>query len=85
MTNPLKIEILMFTGPDCSACKTMKPFVEEMEHARIIDVTEDHESTARYGIRGGLPVFVKLVDGDYQDRISGAQAHNRFKRWATSI
>ena len=74
-------EIIMFTGPNCSACKTMKPLVEELSNARIVDVTQDHALAARYGIRGGLPAFVKLVNGEFSDRANGAMTPLSFNNW----
>jgi len=75
------IEILMFSGPSCHACTAMKPIMEGVPHSRVIDVTVNHELSARYGVRGGLPVFIKTLDGVYADRISGAMPTNKFLEW----
>ena len=74
-------EILMFSGPGCHACTAMKPIMEGIPHSRVVDVTEEHELAARYGIRGGLPVFIKILDGAYADRVSGAMPKNKFIDW----
>ena len=74
----------MFTGPNCSACKAMKPIIDKMDNAEIIDVTENFEKAREFNIRGGLPVFIKLVDGQFYDRMSGAVSENMLQRWSYS-
>lgn len=79
----MNVEILMFSSPSCAGCKVMKPILAEIPNSRVVDVTEDHETAARFGIRGDLPVFVKLVDGEYENRLSGAISRNKLLRWAS--
>jgi thiol-disulfide isomerase/thioredoxin len=78
----LKTEIIMFTGPGCAACKVMKPIVEKMQNTRVVDVTQEPMLARTYNVRGGLPVFVKLENGDFVDRMSGAVSINILERWA---
>lgn len=78
----MSVEVLMFTGPDCAACKVMKPLVKELPNHRIVDVTQDHALVGQYRIRGGLPVFVKLVDGNFDSRKDGAMSTKELNDWA---
>lgn len=78
----MSTEIVMFTSPSCSACKTMKPIIESLPNARISDVTEEPEFAMRMNVRGGLPVFIKTKDGVYDDRLSGAVSEQILRRWA---
>lgn len=80
----MNVQLLMFTSPECEPCKIMKPIVEKIESATIVDVTQEHELVKRHGIRGGLPVFVKLVDGMFYDRVDGAMSRDRLMRWYLS-
>lgn len=77
-----KTEIIMFTSPTCSACKAMYPIVEKMKNGTIIDVTEDPKAAMEFGIRGGLPVFIKKKNGIFDDRLSGAVSAGVLTRWA---
>ncbi len=76
------VEILMFSGPSCHACVAMKPIMENIPNSRVVDVTEDHALAAQYGVRGGLPVFVKLVNGVYDSRLNGAMPQSKLVNWA---
>ena len=85
-------EILMFTGPNCSACTAMKPIAEMLPNLKMVDITSDEANKPdlqagnmsllqRYGIRGGIPVFVKLIDGVYEERTSGSMPQSVFNKW----
>ena len=78
----MSTEIIMFTSPTCSACKVMKPIVENMKNASIVDVTLRNDLARKYNIRGGLPVFVRLKNGEYEDRMSGYVSDKLLRRWA---
>ena len=74
----------MFTsGDSCPGCKTMKPIVEKVENVRVVDVREDHKEARNYSIRGGLPVFIKLVNGAFQERADGTMTPAHFINWAS--
>lgn len=80
----MNVQLLMFTSPECQPCQSMKPIVERVQGAKIIDVTKEHALTQQYGIRGGLPVFIKLVNGLFYDRVDGAMSKDRLMRWYLS-
>jgi hypothetical protein len=63
----------------------MKPVFKKLPNAKVLDVSDHYAEARKYGIRGGLPVFIKLVDGDYNDRLSGTFTEGQMQRWATSV
>lgn len=79
------IQVIMFTGPNCAACKVMKPLAEANPKIDIVDVSEDPVMASRYGIRGGLPVFIKLVNGEFDDILSGAQSEKTLNAFSGVI
>ncbi len=69
-----EIQVLEFTAPWCSACKSMAPAVAEATQQgvpiRKIDVDQDKHSAARYGV-AMLPTFILVDDGREVSRITG--------------
>ena len=76
--------LIMFTGPNCAACDTMKPLVEPLNDVEIISVMDQPLLAQTYGIRGGLPVFIKIVDGNFNDRMDGAVSKRVLDKWRNS-
>ena len=53
-------KVKFFTAAWCSACKNVKPFVEQNAEVEFVDIdtAEGHEQASKLGIRG-LPTLVK--------------------------
>lgn len=75
------IEVLMFTSENCGACKMMKPQVDALPNARIVDVVDEPQLAMQHRVMGGLPVFVKLVNGSFDSRANGAMSPKAFNEW----
>lgn len=57
-----KVQIKLFGASWCQACKMIKPLLERLGEVTYIDVDENVETTAAYGVRG-LPTFVNESNG----------------------
>jgi thioredoxin-like negative regulator of GroEL len=79
-----QVEIIMFSRqePPCSGCIAMKPIVDGIANARIVDVTDEPELAMKYNVRS-LPMFVKLVDGYLDGQLVGAMPQSKLVRWAS--
>lgn len=74
--------VMMFTSPICSGCKTMYPVIKEMG-IRSHCVTEEPGLVSQFRIMGGLPVFIKTDDqGNFLDRLDGVQSKSKLEAWA---
>ena len=69
-------EILYFSAPWCAPCRTLGPIMQEVGQTydvRKINVDEDSETAAKYGIRN-IPALVLVRDGNEElARLSGVQ------------
>jgi hypothetical protein len=66
------IKYLIFSDVSCSPCKSLKAWLgtQGIEHEEV-DVVERYQLTRQYGIRGGLPISIKLKEGKESGRLSG--------------
>lgn len=56
-------QITLFGADWCQTCKLIKPLLERIGEVTYIDVDEDIETAAKYGIRS-LPTYVNEETGD---------------------
>lgn len=79
----MKPKVLMFTGPYCKACDAMKPIVAELDYVEVKDVAAYPHLARQFGIRGGLPVFVRVdSNGDFISRTDGAMSLAKLRNFA---
>lgn len=84
--NDNRAAILTFTSPTCSACKAIKPVLEEFnknyEHIPVflVDVEQSPRLAIRYAVRG-LPTTILVDTGLELDRITGSFPAKRLDDW----
>ena len=71
------VHLVVFKSPYCAPCKTMEPHVEEVKKAfegrasvATVDITEEPDTAAAYGIRS-VPTTIVLVGGEVRDMRKG--------------
>ena len=79
------LELLFFTGPDCSACRVVKPYVEKLKDerftVRVIDISNDPHTAHTYGVRA-LPTLI-VLDSFHRvlDTYVGTMSESQFINW----
>lgn len=87
-----KLVVIDFWAEWCGPCKMIGPIIDELaeEYAEKIvvgkiDVDNNDEATAKYGIRN-IPTVLFIKDGKVVDKVVGAGAKNMFtekiEKWA---
>jgi len=73
-------EVLFFTTPHCSICKTMRPIADEIAYRYDgavtmveIDSATDSESSSTHRVRG-VPTFIAMRDGSEVGRVVGSRS-----------
>lgn len=51
--------IKLFGAEWCGTCKLIKPLLERVGNVEYVDVDEDVEQTAKFGVRG-LPTYINM-------------------------
>ena len=71
--------VVKFGAPWCETCKTIKPILEELDKENEdvefidIDVDEDKELAAKYGVRG-IPMLLFIRNGVVERTLVGMQS-----------
>ncbi len=77
-------EIIMFsrTVPPCHGCVAMKPIMENIPNSRVLDINTDEgmRLAQLYRVQA-MPTFVKLVDGVFTSRLTGAMPQSKLVKW----
>lgn len=69
--------LLKFSQPSCTPCKILSNYLESKNvKYEEINVFEDVEFAAKYGITGGLPVMILLDDEEVIARTTGFNPGN---------
>ena len=58
-----KPKVILFGASWCQACKLIKPLLERVSEVQYVDVDEDVDTTAAYGVRN-LPTYINTETGD---------------------
>tara|TARA_Y100001958_G_C21214441_1_gene539935 strand:+ start:744 stop:986 length:243 start_codon:yes stop_codon:yes gene_type:complete len=78
----MKEQILFFSAPWCSPCKSMKSMLTESIkdelNIKIIDITEDMEIAAKYEVLT-VPSFVKIKNDQVVSRKIGLTTIEKLK------
>ncbi|MGL4521326.1 MAG: thioredoxin domain-containing protein [Bacilli bacterium] len=59
----MKPKIKLFGATWCGTCSMVKPLLERLGEVEYIDVDEDVDTTAEYGVRA-LPTYINEETGD---------------------
>ena len=74
----MSIEVLKFSASWCGPCKELTKTLEGVEGIKNIDVNENMELSAQYGVRN-IPLLVFLKQGKELGRISGAISKEKYE------
>ena len=74
----MSIEVLKFSATWCEPCKVLAKNLEGVEGIRNIDVNENMELSAQYGVRN-IPLLVFLKQGKELGRMSGAITKEKYE------
>lgn len=66
----MEIEVLKFSAPWCSACKTMDVILRNVDGIKEVNLDIDPDTGHKYKVRS-LPTFIFLKDGVEKERITG--------------
>lgn len=79
-----KLVVIDFWAEWCGPCKMIGPIIDELSETYQekvvigkVDVDNNDEATAKYGIRN-IPTVLFIKDGKVVDKIVGAGAKNMF-------
>lgn len=67
----MSIEVLKFSASWCTPCKLLSATLKDVEGVKEIDIDQNRELTAQYGIRS-VPTLVFLQDDKEVERTTGA-------------
>ena len=78
----MNTEILFFSAPWCSPCKSMKSQINESVKSelniRMIDITEHMDMATEFKVLN-VPTFIKIIDGKEVSRKSGVMSLNSLR------
>jgi thioredoxin 1 len=67
----MSIEVLKFSASWCTPCKLLSATLKDVEGVKEIDIDQNRELTAQYGVRS-VPTLVFLQDGEEVERTTGS-------------
>ena len=77
------VVVILITGDYCQPCKSMKPFLSELDpedcgfHLSQIDIVANNQIAADYSLRG-VPTFLVFKEGTLVGKFSGATPQEPF-------
>ncbi len=74
----MSIEVLKFSATWCGPCKVLAKNLEGVEGIKNIDVNENMELSAQYGVRN-IPLLVFLSQGKEIGRMSGVITKEKYE------
>jgi len=74
----MSIEVLKFSATWCGPCKVLAKNLEGVEGIKNIDVNENMELSAQYGVRN-IPLLVFLSQGKEIGRMSGVITKKKYE------
>jgi len=74
----MSIEVLKFSATWCNPCKVLAKNLEGVEGIKNIDVNENMELSAQYGVRN-IPLLVFLKQGKELGRMSGVITKEKYE------
>jgi thioredoxin 1 len=67
----MSIEVLKFSASWCTPCKLLSATLKDVEGVKEIDIDQNRELTAQYGVRS-VPTLVFLQDDKEVERTTGS-------------
>jgi thioredoxin 1 len=67
----MSIEVLKFSASWCTPCKLLSATLKDVEGVKEIDIDQNRELTAKYGVRS-VPTLVFLQDDKEVERTTGS-------------
>ena len=77
-------QIIYFTAKWCGPCQTLGPIMEDLSgelNVRKVDVDQDRELSAKYGIRSVPSLVLVNESGEEIKRSVGVQSREVIKEW----